>query len=194
MDLADIHFRFCQRLRISSYPSDPEWEECKEMFHQIAYEVAGVTYIKISEGEYDIYLDKEGNEIPHPKIIYDHYDKDKRESIYHYKDSAGKEYEATLSDEVWIDWEIGSIDHQSMFVLKNFLKKKDISLKEFLSNKKYKIIIDGDEYWAWESLKRTGLIDLSQIVEEYPGEDDDIPDPEWEEYIEEEHDNEKGSA
>lgn len=62
----------------------------------------------------------------------------------------------------------GCVDHQSYGLLQEFLKKKGISLEEFLTNKKYIVVIDGDEYFKWHEYKASGLIDLGNIVEEYP--------------------------
>lgn len=58
----------------------------------------------------------------------------------------------------------GSVDEN---ILSPFLTKENISLKEFLTNKKYVVIVDGDEYCIWESLKDAGLIDSDKIEKEY---------------------------
>lgn len=50
------------------------------------------------------------------------------------------------------DWELFS-----------WLGKYNISLKEFLTNKKYVVIQDGDEYWIWKDLINCGLIDKKVI-------------------------------
>lgn len=44
-----------------------------------------------------------------------------------------------------------------------WLKKYNISLKEFLTNKKYVVIQDGDEYCIWKDLIACGLIDKNVI-------------------------------
>lgn len=48
----------------------------------------------------------------------------------------------------------GYIDHQSDGLLRGYLTKNEISFKEFLTNKKYVVIIDGDEYGMWEWFKK----------------------------------------
>ena len=58
----------------------------------------------------------------------------------------------------------GSID---TYVLGSFLKRYNISLEEFLINKKYVVIQDGDEYYYWDEMKQTGLVNLGMIEEEY---------------------------
>ena len=54
-------------------------------------------------------------------------------------------------------------------MLSGFLKEKNISLGEFLLNKRYVVIQDGDEYCYWLDIKETGLIDMDKIDYEYPG-------------------------
>lgn len=45
----------------------------------------------------------------------------------------------------------------------DWLEKYNISLKEFLTNKKYVVIQDGDEYYIWKDLINCGLIDKKVI-------------------------------
>ena len=47
----------------------------------------------------------------------------------------------------------GYVDHQSKGLLQDFLEKEGISLSEFLINKKYVVIIDGDEYCIYNTMK-----------------------------------------
>lgn len=58
----------------------------------------------------------------------------------------------------------GSVDED---ILTPFLKEENISLKEFLINKKYVVIVDGDEYCIWDSLKESGLVNIDEIEKEY---------------------------
>lgn len=62
--------------------------------------------------------------------------------------------------------------HVDEDILSGFLKKENITLKEFLSNKKYIVIVDGDEYCIYQSMKRYGMINTDNIEKEYP----DYPD------------------
>ena len=57
----------------------------------------------------------------------------------------------------------GSVDED---ILSPFLENENISLKEFLTNKKYVVIVDGDEYCIWEDLKSSGLINIDEIEKE----------------------------
>lgn len=61
----------------------------------------------------------------------------------------------------------GSIDHQSMGIVRSYIEKHNLPLEEFLINKKYIIILDGDEYDMWGTMKESGLVNLDFIEEEY---------------------------
>ena len=58
---------------------------------------------------------------------------------------------------------IGYVDDN---VLTKFLKMENITLEEFLINKKYIVIQDGDEYCDFVKAKKTGLINLDFIDRE----------------------------
>lgn len=53
-------------------------------------------------------------------------------------------------------------------ILTGFLKDEGITLKEFLTNKKYVVIVDGDEYCTWSKIKKSGLVNNNEICHEYP--------------------------
>lgn len=53
-------------------------------------------------------------------------------------------------------------------ILSGFLEKENISIEEFLLNKRYVVIQDGDEYFYWQDIKDTGLINMDMIDHEYP--------------------------
>ena len=53
-------------------------------------------------------------------------------------------------------------------ILSGFLEKENISIEEFLLNKRYVVIQDGDEYCYWQDIKDTGLINMDIIDHEYP--------------------------
>ena len=52
-------------------------------------------------------------------------------------------------------------------ILSGFLRKENISIEEFILNKKYVVIQDGDEYCYWKEIKNTGLINMYMIDHEY---------------------------
>ena len=53
-------------------------------------------------------------------------------------------------------------------ILGRFLEKENITIEEFLINKRYVVIQDGDEYCYWQDIKDTGLINMDMIDHEYP--------------------------
>ena len=53
-------------------------------------------------------------------------------------------------------------------ILSGFLQKENITIEEFLINKRYVVIQDGDEYCYWSDIKDTGLINVDIIDHEYP--------------------------
>jgi hypothetical protein len=63
----------------------------------------------------------------------------------------------------------GSVDHQSKNLLQDFLDKPGMTLKEFLFNKKYYVVIDGDEYCIFDMYKNNNIIRTDNIVEEFYG-------------------------
>lgn len=52
--------------------------------------------------------------------------------------------------------------------LQSFLEHENLSLEEYLTNKKYVIIQDGDEYCYWQDMKNAGLVNSDAIDHEYP--------------------------
>lgn len=58
----------------------------------------------------------------------------------------------------------GGVDED---ILTPFLKETSVSLREFLINKRYVVIVDGDEYCIWYSLKNSGLVNMDEIEKEY---------------------------
>lgn len=73
--------------------------------------------------------------------------------------------------EYWITWgyKTGYVDED---ILTGFLKKENITITEFLKNKRYIVIVDGDEYCIYKDMKRCGLINANNIEYEYPDYDD----------------------
>ena len=69
----------------------------------------------------------------------------------------------------WDEDDDGKISYGSVEenVLSPFLRAENISLKEFLTNKKYVVIVDGDEYCIWDGLKNSGLVNANEIEKEY---------------------------
>lgn len=53
-------------------------------------------------------------------------------------------------------------------ILSGFLEKEGITIEEYLINKKYVVIQDGDEYGYWKDMKESGLVNMDMIDHEYP--------------------------
>ena len=62
----------------------------------------------------------------------------------------------------------GSIDHQSMGILKRFLSNNNLSLEDYLVRKDIITIITGDEFSTFSDMVTCGLIDVNNIVIQYP--------------------------
>lgn len=151
------------------YGDEEEFEKTYTYFEELANEIVpGLKALDINKKELDIFLDKDGNELYHNELIYDGWNSEKEQYLYKYKDADGVEHQAVLDDKNYLEVpSIGMIDHQSSGLLTNFLRDKGIDLKEFLTNKKYIVVIDGDEIEDWDRYKRSGIINTDFIVEEY---------------------------
>ena len=176
-----LKYAMCEYLG-NLYPDDPTYDVIYNDFKAIVRElVPEFKDFNINTKEVDIYLDEDGNQISHKDLIYDGWENG--EPIYCYNGEDGENHRVVIDeDEVYEIPDIGTIDHQSVGLLKNFIKDKGISLKEFLTNKKYIIIVDGDEICDWEKYKASGIIDLDNIEEEYFETNDR---KRWHEYVEE---------
>lgn len=60
---------------------------------------------------------------------------------------------------------VGYVDED---MLSGFLKTEKVSLEEYLTNKKYIVIQDGDETCYWSDMKNLGLVNMDVIDHEYP--------------------------
>lgn len=113
----------------------------------------------------------EVEEVPYKKLIY--VNKDEREDLseddlvrgmYKNVDIDGRPIE-----EAWFDVpKFGEIDHQSLGLLKRFLKDNNLSLEDYLVRKDIVVVIDGDEYCELSSLIECGLINEDSIVLRFP--------------------------
>ncbi len=181
-----LQYAMCEYLGYM-YGDEDEFIDMLDTFKAIVKDVLpGFTDFDIPMIEKDVYLDEKGNQIPYKKLKYVG-DKTNENgdwiSRYNYIDENGNVKEAILDMEYVIEVpDIGMIDHQSVGLLRNFLREKEITLKEFLINKKYVVITDSDETCQWEKLKQSGIFDInSSIVEEYSTSNDDIEYQKWKE-------------
>lgn len=163
------------------YADDPEWNRWYGEFERIAKKyIPGFKEFHFYTKEVDNYLDINGNDIPHKDLIYEGYDEQTHREIYKYKDKDGIEHPAKFDEENYIETpRIGMVDHQSAGLLKNFLKDKGISLEEFLTNKKFSVVIDGDEIQAFNHYIKSGFINTNFITDIYDKSDENIAHEEW---------------
>lgn len=144
------------------YTEEEEADRNFEMLENIAKKhVPTLKTIKLPEKREPIFLREDGTEISSTGV----WPEDDDEFYYH----KNNEKERVIrSDYDNVSPEYGYIDHQSSGLLQGFLRKNDISIEDFLTCKKYYVIIDGDEYCEWDKLKLSGLLNKERIVKEYP--------------------------
>lgn len=148
------------------YPDSDEYATYYKMFEDIAKKyIHDFKEFQIRTKDMCEYTDANGKLYKDNEIYYDC----KKDQHYYFSEDGSAINYINEDDIEWYDVpDIGSIDHESADVLKGFLNKANITLEEFLTNKKYIIVVDGDEYCTGDSLRYIGLINQDFIVEEYP--------------------------
>lgn len=93
------------------------------------------------------------------------YDAKEDKEEYCYKDDEGKWVKATPLpyEEDYQVPDYGDVDHDSCGLLESFLKNEKVSLEDFLINKKYTVVIDGDEYYEFDKMLNSGVLDDSSM-------------------------------
>ena len=150
-----------------------------EMFRPLLIRLIGcdeIEWDRWDDTSFEIYVGGGDNldeveEVPYDKLIY--VDKNEREDLskddlvrgmYKNVDIDGRPIE-----EAWFDVpKFGEIDHQSVGLLKRFLKDNNLSLEDYLVRKDVVVIIDGDEYCELKNLINCGLIKEDSIVLRFP--------------------------
>ena len=175
------------------YGDEDEFAETYNMLVEIAKKIVpGLEDIDIYTKDVDIYLDEYGNQLRHKELRYVGWDEKNDRSLYTYTDENGNVHDAVMDEENYLEVPaIGMVDHQSMGMLKNFIKDKGITLEEFLTNKKYSVVIDGDEICELDHLVKTGFINKDFIKESYSKSGEDI---EYKEWLKEEAENEESDS
>ena len=88
---------------------------------------------------------------------------DEKDDYFRLDEEGNKVYDVTAyRDDVPY---YGYVDHQSMGMLQSFLKKHELTLKDFLLDPKCIVIIDGDEYCAWQKMFDAGLCLQENFIE-----------------------------
>lgn len=186
-----LKYALCEFLGYKHGDED-DYDSIYQEFIDITKElIPGFIDFDISTKDVDIYLDEDGNELKSKDLKYDHWDRESNSAVYVYTAKDGVKKVATLSDQFYEVPDIGTIDHQSSGILTNFLRDKGITLKEFLTNKKYIIVVDGDEIEEFRKIKNAGLINMDFIEEEYSTSYDDISYQQW---LKEQEDNEESNS
>lgn len=73
-------------------------------------------------------------------------------------------WDSKVKDYVETDEPIPNYGGTDDYQIEGWLKKYNVSLEEFLTNKRYIVVVDGDEYNCWLHIKDSGLVDTSKII------------------------------
>lgn len=73
-------------------------------------------------------------------------------------------WDSEVKDYVVTDKHIPNYGGTDDYQIEGWLKKYNVSLEEFLTNKRYIVVVDGDEYNCWLHIKDSGLVDTSKII------------------------------
>lgn len=106
-------------------------------------------------------------EVPYEDLIRnENWNKEGHEDEDYYEEfcKSGRKQE-----EIWLEVpKFGSIDHQSVGLFQRFLEKYNITLEEYLIRKDIIVIIDGDEYYLFNTMADAGIVDKNAIQIKYP--------------------------
>lgn len=106
-------------------------------------------------------------EVPYEDLIHnENWNKEGYEDEDYYEEicRSGRKQE-----EIWLDVpKFGSVDHQSVGLFQRFLEKYNITLEEYLIRKDIIVIIDGDEYYLFDTMADAGIVDKNAIQIKYP--------------------------
>ena len=73
-------------------------------------------------------------------------------------------WDSEVKDYVEADEPIPNYGGTDDYQIEGWLKKYNVSLEEFLTNKRYIVVVDGDEYQIFDHIKKSGLFDTSKII------------------------------
>ncbi len=73
-------------------------------------------------------------------------------------------WNSDVKDYVETDEPIPNYGGTDDYQIEGWLKYYNVSLEEFLTNKRYIVVVDGDEYNCWLHIKDSGLVDTSKII------------------------------
>ena len=73
-------------------------------------------------------------------------------------------WDSEVKDYVEADVPIPNYGDTDDYQIEGWLKHYNISLEEFLTNKGYIVVVDGDECCVWSNIKNSGLVDVKKII------------------------------
>lgn len=73
-------------------------------------------------------------------------------------------WNSEVKDYVEADEPVPNYGGTDDYEIEGWLKKYNVSLEEFLTNKRYIVVVDGDEYNTWLHIKDSGLINTTKII------------------------------
>ena len=82
-------------------------------------------------------------------------------------------WDSEVKDYVETDEPIPNYGGTDDYQIEGWLKKYNVSLEEFLTNKRYIVVVDGDEYNCWLHIKDSGLVDTSKIIHDSYAEEEE---------------------
>lgn len=132
--------------------------------------VPEATRIEYPKERVEVYEDRTGKRYDRNKVRFGQVDDD----YIYYVEDGNKKIEVRNNTSIYEeDNYYGSVDHQSWSLLIDFLRDNKITLEDFLTDKGYMVIIDGDEYCYVSKYINNGVInknDFTSIVNSF-GED-----------------------
>ena len=82
-------------------------------------------------------------------------------------------WDSEIKDYVVTDKHIPNYGGTDDYQIEGWLKKYNVSLEEFLTNKRYIVVVDGDEYAIYDHIKKSGLFDTSKIIHDSYAEEEE---------------------
>lgn len=73
-------------------------------------------------------------------------------------------WDSNVKDYVEADEPIPNYGGTDDYQIEGWLEYYNVSLEEFLTNKRYIVVVDGDEYAIYDHIKKSGLFDTSKII------------------------------
>ena len=73
-------------------------------------------------------------------------------------------WDSEVKDYVEADEPVPNYGGTDDYEIEGWLKKYNVSLEEFLTNKRYIVVVDGDEYNTWLHIKDSGLVNTTKII------------------------------